>query len=397
MSFESPFSVERLSRIEFGSGKRHKLVRWLAEYGRCVLVVTGARSFVESPHWAELRTAMAEERVQYSVLQVSGEPSPDWVDEQVAHLAGQHFDVVLGIGGGSVLDAAKALAGLLLLKDSVMEYLEGVGKGKRFSGPTLPLVAVPTTAGTGSEATKNAVVGRIGPTGFKKSFRDQRLMPALAVVDPDFLAGCPRQLLAAAGMDALTQLLESYFSTRANELTDALAVSGLTAVSRSLRPLFDSNGEDAQGRAGMAYAALISGINLTQTGLGSVHGLAAALGAFFPIPHGVICGTLVAGATRTNIDALVRRDPESPALTKLAVAGRILCGCPELTEERARTELVRRLVAWSEHLGMPRLRVFGVATCDIDRIVAAARGSSMRTNPLALSDREIGEIVADRI
>ena len=175
------------------------------------------------------------------------EPSPDLVDDTVARLKHLRADFVVAVGGGSALDAGKAIAGLIATGNSVMEYLEGVGKGRIYTGPAIPMIAVPTTAGTGSEATKNAVLGRHGEDGFKKSFRDARLVPRVAVVDPDLLASCPPHVIAANGMDALTQLLEAYLSSRSNAFTDALATSGLVAVGEGLPALYQSK---AAGREG---------------------------------------------------------------------------------------------------------------------------------------------------
>jgi alcohol dehydrogenase len=303
---------------------------------------------------------------------------------------------VIGIGGGSALDAAKAIAGLLRPGNSVMDHLEGVGPELPYHGPATPFIAVPTTAGTGSEATKNAVLSQAGPDGFKKSFRDDTLVAEWALIDPDLLSSCPPAVIAANGMDALTQLLESYVSSRANPLTDALALSGLMHLRGALLPWHAGQGDLAAHRAAMAYAALLSGITLAQVGLGSVHGLAAPLGAFFPIPHGVACGTLVAEATRTNLVALTERAPHRPALAKYATVGRLLSG-GEMNDHEARQHLLSRLGAWTEQLAIPRLGHYGVSQADLPRLVAHCRGSSMKTNPIELSDSEISQLLQARL
>ncbi len=313
----APFSIARLPRIEFGAGGIKKLPDLIAQYGNRVLLVTGQRSFPESPHWRTLLAALEKAGVDWAQVRINDEPSPQNVDEAVRQFHGKDFTVVAGIGGGSVLDAAKAIAGLLPVGDSVMDYLEGVGPEKPYQGPALPFIAVPTTAGTGSEATKNAVLSVRGPNGFKKSFRDDQLVPQYALLDPDLLASCPPAQIAANAMDALTQLLESYVSIKANPFTDALAESGLRAVRDGLFAWYENGGNAAEGRTQMAYAALLSGVCLAQTGLGSVHGLASPLGAFFPIPHGVVCGTLVGAATRVNLAALRERDPDNPGLAQI--------------------------------------------------------------------------------
>ncbi len=206
----APFSIARLPRIEFGAGGIKKLPSLIAQYGHRVLLVTGQRSFPESPHWPALLTALEKAGIDWAQVRITDEPSPQNVDEVVRQFHGKGFTAIAGIGGGSVLDAAKAIAGLLPVGDSVMDYLEGVGPEKPYQGPALPFIAVPTTAGTGSEATKNAVLSVRGPHGFKKSFRDDQLVPEYALLDPDLLASCPPPQIAANAMDALTQLLESY-------------------------------------------------------------------------------------------------------------------------------------------------------------------------------------------
>jgi alcohol dehydrogenase len=261
----------------------------------------------------------------------------------------------------------------------------------------VPFIACPTTAGTGSEATKNAVLSTHGAQGFKKSFRDERLVPAYAVVDPGLLASCPPALVAANGMDAMTQLLESYVSIRANPLTDALCESGLAAVRDGLLAWYRGGASATDGQDRMAYAALLSGITLAQTGLGSVHGLAAPLGAFFPIPHGVACGTLVAAATARNVRAMRAREPANPALDKYARAAEILCGRGFAHAEAAREALVDLLGAWTAELGLAPLRRFGMAEIDVPRVVANSRGSSMKTNPILLTDGEIGDLLLERL
>ncbi|MBI3899801.1 MAG: iron-containing alcohol dehydrogenase [Gammaproteobacteria bacterium] len=388
------FSLSRLPQIVFGRGAIDQLPGYIGRYGKRALLVTGARSFRQSPQWQVLLDELRRLDIAAEKLTIAGEPSPADIDQAVRTYRPARIDVVVGIGGGSVLDAAKAIAGLLPHGNSVMDYLEGVGRDIPYSGPATPLVAVPTTAGTGSEATKNAVLSVRGTDGFKKSFRHEALVPQLALVDPQLLATCPAPLIAANGMDALTQLLESYVSIRANPFTDALALSGLQAAKAGLFAAWrggDSVDAD-EGRACMAYASLLSGIALAQAGLGSVHGLASPLGAFFPIPHGVVCGTLMATATRINSQALAKRAPQSPALAKYA----------EITALLADGDVEPKpiwdtLQAWTDRLQIPRLRHYGVDESHIDKIVANARGGSMQTNPIVLTDDEIAVIVRDRL
>ncbi len=391
-----PFSLARLPRIEFGAGSLAKLPACVRAHGTRMLLVTGARSFMASPHWPTLRAAFMEQGIEWTHIDVAGEPSPSLVDDSVRVLRGQPWDCVVGIGGGSALDAAKAIAGLLLPGNSVLDHLEGVGPELPYHGPSVPFIAVPTTAGTGSEATKNAVLSLHGIDGYKKSFRDDKLVAQWAIVDPDLLATCPPGVLAANGMDALTQLLESYVSTKANPFTDALALSGLAAARDGLLPWYEGTGDAAECRGQMAYAALLSGITLAQVGLGSVHGLAAPLGAFFPIPHGVACGTLVAEATRLNIEVLRQRAPEDRALHRYAEIGRLLAG-EAIPDDAAHHALVQTLADWTRRMDLPRLGAYGIGEADVERIVANSRGSSMKTNPIVLTDAEIASLVRARL
>lgn len=389
----SAFSITALPRILFGVGRLAQLPQLIAEFGQHVLLVTGGRSFRQSARWSTLLQALERHAISHDSLVVEGEPSPEMVDAAVRQFHGAGIAVVAGIGGGSVLDAAKAIAGLLPSGRSVLDHLEDVGRGLPYAGPSLPFIAVPTTAGTGSEATKNAVLSRHGPDGFKKSFRHEALMARVALVDPELLAGCPRHLLAAQGMDAFTQLLESYVSLRAHPFTDALAWSGLEAVADGFWAAVE--GGEVESAAGRA--ALLSGITLAQVGLGSVHGLAQPLGSLFPVPHGIACGTLVADATAINVQALGERAPQSPALAKYARVGRLLSGEAGLSDAEARQALVTTLQSWCTRLGLPRLGHFGITVDDIPAIVAASRNNSMKSNPIVLTDEEIAAIVRQRL
>jgi alcohol dehydrogenase class IV len=394
----TPFSISRLPRISYGSGRINEVPALAAAYGHIALLVTGKQSFCATPRWQTFTQSLETRGMRWLHFTVSGEPSPSLVDQAVSQFRDEVVDVVIAIGGGSVLDAAKAIAGLLPHGNSVMDHLEGVGKNIPYHGPSTPFIAVPTTAGTGSEATKNSVLSVPGRDGFKKSFRDECLIPEYAVIDPDLLASCPRELVAADGMDAFTQLLESYVSLKANPFIDALAWSGMSTVKEGLFAAWEGKEPAAsQGRGAMAYAALLSGITLAQVGLGSVHGLASPLGAYFPIPHGVVCGTLVAAATEINIKAMQEREPENKALAKYAEVGRLLTGQAEMDDATAHLSLIALLAEWNERLELPRLNGYGITSADFPLIVANSRGSSMQTNPIVLTDAEINAILVHRL
>ena len=391
------FTIARLPRIEFGRGVIDRLPDIAGAYGRRILLVTGARSLQNTLQWPRLIQAFSSHRLDIVPCRIDKEPSPQLVDEIVAQHRHSNIDVVVAIGGGSAMDAAKAVAGLLQVNRSVLDYLEGVGPELPYEGPATPFIAVPTTAGTGSEATKNAVLSVQGPNGFKKSFRHDKLVAEYAVVDPQLLASCPKDVIAANGMDSVTQLIESVVSLKANAFTDALALSGLRAARDALLIWYERGGEAQEAQDKMAYAALISGITLAQVGLGSVHGLAAPLGAFYPIPHGVVCGTLLASAIKTNIHCMLMREPETPALGKYATLGQVLCEKKFRQPEQAWQALIHLLEQWTDILQLPTLSHYGVSAEDLDHIVANSRGSSMKTNPIVLSDVELKDILLQRL
>jgi alcohol dehydrogenase len=393
----NPFSIARLPRLEFGSGVFDSTAEISRRYGRQALLVTGASSFTGSERWQHLLQQFSDAGISYQHVSIGGEPSPAMVDEAVSEYAAAGIEVVVGIGGGSAMDAAKAIAGLLRPGQSVMDFLEGVGPELPYRGPAVPFIAVPTTAGTGSEATKNAVLSKPGRDGFKKSFRDDKLVAEVAIVDPDLLSSCPPQVIAANGMDALTQLIESYVSIKANVFTDALGISGLRAARDGLVSLYTSAGADPAAREYMAYASLVSGINLAQTGLGSVHGLASPLGAFYPVPHGVVCGTLVATGTRTNINAMLEREPDNVALERYARVSEVLSQRRFKSTGEALDKLVELLQQWTYDLQLQRLSSYGLETSALDHVVAHSRGSSMKTNPVVLTDEEIRAILIERM
>ncbi|MDQ6977087.1 MAG: iron-containing alcohol dehydrogenase [Ghiorsea sp.] len=391
----SPFDFAATPHIHFGVGTRSTLTAIIQTYGNKVLLITGGKSFDDSELCLNLLSEL-EENLEVHREKVVGEPSPQMVDAWVKTYQNFEPDVVLAIGGGSAVDAAKAVAGLLPCGHSVMDYLEGVGKGKTFKQPTTPLIAVPTTAGTGGETSKNAVLSVIGHEGYKKSFRHASLVAKHIVLDPELTMTCSKEVTAACGMDAFTQLLESYVSIKASPITDALAWSALEKIVTALPAAYE-NGDDMLARGDMLYASSISGLTLANAGLGSVHGLASPLGAFFPIPHGVVCGSLLFEATRINIQAMLTRDEYNPALTKYAKVGRLFAPEMNLDEADALKMLLGMLEIWQQHLQMPKLSEFGVTKDDVQRIVANISGGSYATNPIVLTHDELETLLLARI
>ncbi|VAW89272.1 Alcohol dehydrogenase [hydrothermal vent metagenome] len=391
------FTIARFPHIEFGAGSLDKLPAIIKTFGNRALFVTGKQSIHQSPLWKRLCEQLDIEDIECFFADIHHEPSPQLVDKICVKHRGDKIECVIGLGGGSALDAAKAVAGLLKVNHSVMDFLEGVGPELPYPGPTVPFIAIPTTAGTGSEATKNAVLSQHGEHSFKKSFRDAKLVAKQVILDPRLLASCPQALIAANGMDAITQLMESYTSTNANPFTDSLARSGLLLAKDALFEWYENGPSATKAHGEMAYAAWLSGVTLAQVGLGSVHGLASPLGAFFPIPHGVVCGTLLAAATAINIQAMQQREPNNPALKRYADLAEWLTGKQFKDQTAAHAALITLLRKWVTRLKLPRLSSYQISETDFPRIIDNARGSSMKTNPIVLTDDEIRAILNARL
>jgi alcohol dehydrogenase class IV len=389
-----PFDFYRTPRLVFGPGRIGELGQIAASHGPKVLVVTGCDSLDRAGTWGRCEESLRQASVRFHRYRFAGEPSPETVDDAVRECALLAANAVVAIGGGSVIDCAKAVAAMSPLGEPVTPYLEGVGT-KMHPGRTLPLIAVPTTAGTGSEATKNAVISKVGRQGFKKSLRHDNFTPVCAIVDPDLTLTCPPQVTAACGMDAFTQLLESYVSPQASPLTDALALSGIEHIASALIPASTHRGNDVPLRSSLAYAAFLSGVTLANAGLGIIHGLAAPLGGLVPIPHGIVCATLLAEACRVNIKRIREpRGPGDPTLVKYARVGRILSGRDNSDLPASCDLLLDVLDQWTEKLSIPRLTQYGVTEPDLDALAAKA---GQKTNPVQLELDDIKAILRARL
>jgi alcohol dehydrogenase class IV len=362
------FAFRTAAEIHFGPGEAKRLREHAARFGKRPFLVTGSRGFagIDGP-----------------AVRVSGEPDVATVDAAVRICRDERCDLVIGVGGGSVLDTAKAVAGMATNAGSVAEYLEDVG-AKTLAAAPLPFVAAPTTAGSGSEATRNAVI-RVPEKGVKRSLRHDLLLPRAAVVDPELSGAAPLGVAAAAGLDALTHLIESYTSTGAQPTTDALALPGARMAFQALRALAAGQADGASKEA-MALASLWGGIALANAGLGAVHGLVAPLGGRRSIAHGNACACLLAGTVAANLAALRARAPDSPALGRYA-------GIAAALGERSPDGLAGALDALRRDLGVPALAAFGLRGEDIPAIVKDSRGSSMKFNPVVLSDDELAGIL----
>lgn len=389
------FTVSRLPHLHFGQGHFRAVPGMLRDRAvRRVAIITGGSSFTGSSHYHDLTTSLAEGEISYEQFSVATEPQPVLVDELVRTLGDERVDAVVAVGGGSVIDAGKALSAALHLEGSIRDYLEGVGT-KTPTGEKTFFIAVPTTSGTGSEATKNAVLSEVGPHGFKKSLRHDNYVPDAAVVDPALIVTCPQHVTARSGMDAVTQLLEAFTSTEASPFTDAVAESGLEAAGRSFLAAY-TDGEDIAARSDMAYAAYCSGVCLANAGLGVVHGIASPAGALTRIPHGSVCGTLIAEATRLTIEKLRAGSSTafSLALAKYGRAGVLLTGEDRGDQVANVDALVERLVQFQEETQLPRLGEYGISD---ENLNAVAGGAGLKNHPVELDTTEIRAILEARV
>lgn len=379
----APFEFATATRILFGRGKASSLGVECGRLGSHLLLVTGAKGI----RHGGVATSLKECFSRHTCFSISGEPTVTHVLDGVAIAREANCDVVLAVGGGSVIDSGKAIAALLANEGDPMDYLEVVGRGLPLGNRPVPFVAVPTTAGTGAEVTRNAVLG-VPEKGVKVSLRSPMMLPALAVVDPELSAGMPPELTAATGMDALAQLLEPFVSHRANPMTDAFCREGLVRVGRSLERAWQSGGMDA--REDMALASLLGGLALANAGLGAVHGFAGPLGGMTGAPHGMLCARLLHPVIDTNLKALSSREPANPALRRYEEAARLLTGNPAASAE----DLLRFVAALVEKFALPGLAAMGLDEGRLDEAVAKSQNaSSMKGNPLALSGEELSAIL----
>ena len=371
------FEFATAARIVFGLGSLREVAPAAGQWGSRALVVAGRNI-------ADFATGL-----DFALFVVEGEPTVGVVREGVRVAHENQADVVIAMGGGSAIDTGKAIAALMANGPEPLDYLEIIGRGQALANPSAPFIAIPTTAGTGSEVTRNAVLAS-PEHGVKASLRSPHMLPRLAVVDPELTLHLPAALTASTGLDALTQLLEAWVSTRANPLTDGFCREGLPLVARSLRRAF-RNGEDIEARTDMSLAALLSGLALANAGLGAVHGFAAPVGGMFDAPHGAVCAALLPHATAVNIAALHSRQPEGEPLRRYAEAARMLTGHAQATAG----DLIPWLADLCRDLDIPSLRAYGIGEKHAAGLVEkAARSSSMKGNPIALTAAELHEIVA---
>ena len=370
------FEFATAGRIVFGEGAVRQVPAAAAAMGRRVLLVTGGTVERAAP----LRRALCEAGLSVVDFAVSGEPTVDLIRR-----APRECDVVVACGGGSVLDAGKALAALATNPGDPLDYLEVIGQGQPLKVAAVPCIAIPTTAGTGSEVTRNAVLASTAHR-VKASLRSASMLPRLAVVDPELTYAMPRSVTASTGLDALTQLIEPYVSVKANRMTDQFCVEGIRHAVHSLPRAWDTG--DAEARRDMAWASLLGGMALANAGLGAVHGFAAPVGGMFHAPHGAVCAALLPHAVRVNIRAVAERQPGK--LARFDEVARLLTGRPHAMAAGAAAWLAELC----ERLEIPPLRTYGISEADVPVLVEkAAHASSMKGNPLPLKTEELNEIL----
>jgi alcohol dehydrogenase class IV len=386
------FNILRTPRIIFGNGRISRLPEIIEGIGNNLLILTGKESFMRVKKAALLFEDLDRRKVKYKIESVTGEPSPDVVDNLVSKYGDSVVRLVVAIGGGSVIDTGKAVSAMLPLKQPVKEYLEGVGT-LIHPGIKIPFVAVPTTAGTGSETTANAVLSLSGKNGFKRSLRHENFVPDIALVDPELTHSCSPAQTAVCGMDAFTQLLESFLSTRNNWYIDALALEGMMHIKKALRTAA-VKGNDHEARASMSYAAMLSGITLANAGLGLVHGFASSIGSFREIPHGVICGTMMGVVNRAIVERLLKSSTSALALDKYIQLGKLLSEADGRSDVDYAFFVANYIELLVEELKIPLLGGYGLKEADITAIAAS---TDHKNNPVIFSTEELGEMVRKRI
>jgi len=378
------FEFATATRIVFGPGTLREVGPIAAEMGSRALVVTGRTTERAAP----LLDDLAAQGIGTASLTVAGEPTTEVARVGTQRAREADCDLIIGFGGGSALDTGKAIAALLTNRGDLLDYLEVVGRGQPLTRPSAPYIAIPTTAGTGAEVTRNAVLAS-PEHRVKVSLRSPLMLPRLALVDPELTHSLPPEVTASTGLDALAQVMEPYVSKGANPLTDALCREGMRRAARSLRQAHE-HGDDARAREDMALTSLFSGLALANAGLGAVHGFAGPMGGMFPAPHGAVCGRLLPHVMALNLRALQERSPESEALRRYDEIAQILTGSGSVT--------ARDGVAWMrdlcDMLQVPSLASYGITRGDFPAIAEKASvAGSMRGNPIQLTPDEMEEIL----
>jgi alcohol dehydrogenase class IV len=378
------FDFATAARIVFGTGMVKEAGKLAAQLGSKAFMVTSCGGADPSL----LEDILKAAGIRYSAIEVCGEPTVEFVLDAVMAAKNDQSDMVIAFGGGSVIDTGKAVAAMLNNPGNLIDYLEVVGRGKPLGQPSVPMIAIPTTAGTGSEVTRNAVLA-VPEQKVKVSLRSPFMLPRLAIVDPEVTYHLPPAITGSSGMDALTQVIEPYVSIRANEMVDLYCREGIQRAARSLRTVY-LHGDDAAGRLDMAWTSLLGGLCLANAGLGAVHGFAAPIGGMFPAPHGAVCARLLPLVVEANCQALRERQPDNPAIIRYTEIARILTG--------SQASAIEDGIAWLKQLCLdlhiPALSDYGVGKADIAVLVQkSTAASSMKANPIPLTADELAGIL----
>ncbi len=378
------FEFATTARIIFGSGKFSMIGGLAKDLGSRALIITGTPQVITS----QLADMLVAESVISSTIRISHEPTIDDLQQFIEIAKQAAPDFIIGIGGGTALDASKAIASLLKNPGDVLEYLEVIGLGKPILNPSLPLIAIPTTSGTGSEVTRNAVVESM-QHHLKVSLRSAYLLPRIALIDPELTLSLPQSITAYTGMDALTQLIEPYTCNTPNPIVDVICLEGIRRVARSFYQAYD-HGDDQNAREDMSLAALLGGIALANARLGAVHGFAGPIGGEISAHHGAICASLLANVMSANKLAMRSRQPDHPALERYRIVAQILCNDPSASAD-AGIDWIR---AFCSHAAIASLAKLGLREDQLPTVIdRSLYASSMKGNPITLSEEELRNIL----
>ncbi len=378
------FQFATAAQLLFGSGKHREIAKLAAPLGKKALLISGSGG--AQPE--RITRILDEKKLPWGNFKVGGEPTVELILEGVQFAKGQGCDYVIAFGGGSVLDSGKAIAAMLTNPGDLLDYLEIVGKNLPLTNRSAAMIAIPTTAGTGTEVTRNAVLA-VSEKKVKVSLRSAFLLPTIALIDPELTLSMPPAITASSGMDALTQLIEPYVSQRANPMTDLFAREGIQCAGRSLREAY-LRGDHLAAREDMAWASMLGGLCLANAGLGAVHGFAGPLGGMFEAPHGAVCARLLPFVCELNVKALREREPRHAALYRYLEIAQILTH----NEEAAIEDGIEWMDSLRAELQIPPLASYGISRKDIPLIVEKSKNSSsMKGNPIPLTEMEMSEIL----
>lgn len=384
------FSLILPAQTIFGAGRITELPNIAKPFGNNLLLIVGSYSLKTSGKLDKIKSLLFENGFDFHAESTSGEPEPEIIDTICSKYRNKNISLVISIGGGSVIDTGKAVSAMLCEKGSVKDFLEGVGH-RQVSGEKIPFIAIPTTSGTGSEATKNAVISEKGNNGFKKSLRHNNYVPNIALIDPEFTINLPQKITSSTGADALAQLIESYISSGSNSFTDSLALEGIKLAGKSLPALLSTSPTDIQLRSNMSYASYVSGICLANAGLTIIHGIAGTIGGYFEAAHGTICGTILPA----GVDLIFRKCTENQSLykstlKKLSTLYKELSGKDKGTYVKNAENFVRLLYSYREIFMLPGLIDLGVKEESFRKI---ASNSGIKNTPVKITEDDILNIL----